>query len=187
MAEVLQTTSSTKPKMSWEEFLTAGEEWQRWELVDEEVEFMSPTGQQHGGVNYNLIGELQAYTKQHREWVGFSAETAFTMASGNWRCPDAALVRAKRLPRKSLPARPADFAPDVAFEVYSPGDTTAQIARKRKDYQESGVIQVWIDPQKRGAEVAYPDGRARYFDEQELLVIDGLENFALDLKALFGV
>jgi Uma2 family endonuclease len=187
MAEVLQTVSSTKAKMSWEEFLSAGEEWQRWELVDEEVEFMSPTGTRHGKVISNLDAELHAYCKSHQEWINLGPDTAFTMASGNWRCPDAALVRASRYPGRKIPEGPTDFPPDVAFEVYSPADSAARVAQKRRDYQASGVIQVWIDPEKRQAEVVYPDGASRYFNAGQPLVIDRLESFSLDLKALFNV
>lgn len=187
MAKVLQTASSTKAKMSWEEFLAAGEEWQRWELVDEEVEFMSPTGTRHGKAISNLDVELHAYCRNHQEWINLGPDTAFTMAPGNWRCPDAALVRAERYPGRKIPEGPTDFPPDVAFEVYSPADSAARVARKRRDYQASGVTQVWIDPEKRRAEVVYPDGTVHNFDERQPLVIDGLDGFALDLKALFEV
>jgi Uma2 family endonuclease len=44
-----------KAGMSWGEFLAVGEEWQRWELVDGEVEFMSPAGTGHGRVMWKLI------------------------------------------------------------------------------------------------------------------------------------
>lgn len=187
MAEVLQTASSTKVKMSWEEFLAAGEEWQRWELVDEEVEFMSPTGYRHSVVISRLSAQLERYCQSHPEWIAGGADATFAMRSGNWRCPDATLVRSARFPGGDLPTGRIDFPPDVAFEVHSPGDTAAQIGRKRKDYRESGVIQVWIDPEKRQAEVVYPDGASRHFDEGRPLIIDGLEGFALDLKALFNV
>ena len=162
---MVETTHSTtiKTKMSWEEFLAAGEEWQRWELVDGEVQFMSPAGSRHGKVISNLVAELRAYCKAHREWIDLGPDTAFTIASGNWRCPDAALVRADRYPGRNIPEGPTEFAPDIAFEVYSPGDSAARVARKRRDYQESGVIQVWIDPGKRSAEVVYPDRAAGYF------------------------
>lgn len=185
MTELLQTASSTKAKMSWEEFLAAGEEWQRWELVDGGVEFMSPTGTRHGKVISNLDGELGAYCRKHREWINLGPDTAFAMAPGNWRCPDGALVRADRYADGKIPEGPTDFPPDVAFEVYSPGDSAARVARKRRDYQASGVIQVRIDPENRQAEVVYPDRAAEYFDEQQPLVIDGLDGFTLDLKALF--
>jgi Uma2 family endonuclease len=176
-----------KTPMTWEEFLAAGEEWQRWELVDGEVEFMSPAGTRHGKVISNLDIELGTYCKVRREWIAFGADTAFTLAAGTWRCPDAALVRAERFPDRTLSEGPADFPPDVAFEVLSPGDTARRVSRKRRQYQESGVIQVWIDPEKRTAEVAYPDRASQYFDEERPLTIDGVDGLTLDLKALFEV
>lgn len=176
-----------KARMSWQEFLHAGEEGQRWEFVDGEIEFMSPAGRKHGAVIANLIMGLRTFTRNHRDWVCFASETAFTMASGNWRCPDAALVRAERFPDREIPDEPADFPPDAAFEVYSPGDTASQIARKRKDYQDSGTTQVWIDPKTRMAEVIEPGRPARYFVEGESVVIEKAPGFALDLKALFEV
>lgn len=176
-----------KTAMSWEDFLAAGEEWQRWELVDGEVEFMSPTGTRHGKVISRLDARLEAYCEAHREWIAFGADKAFTLAPGTWRCPDAALVRAERFPGRNIPEGPADFPPDVAFEVLSPGDTARRVARKRREYQESGVIQVWVDPDKRAAEVVYPDRASQYFDEDGTMTIDGVDGFTLDLKTPFEV
>lgn len=72
------------------------------------------------------------------------------------------------------------------FEIISSGDAASQMAGQRKDYQESGIIQVWIDPQRRLAEVIYPDRPARYFEEGQPLVIDKLPDFLLDLQTLFS-
>jgi len=184
---VADIANPIKARMSWEEFLTAGEEWQRWELVDGEVEFMSPAGTRHGKVISRLDSRLDAYCATHREWIAFGADTAFTIAPGTWRCPDAALVRAERFPGRTIPEGPAEFPPDVAFEVLSPGDTARRVARKRRQYQENGVIQVWIDSDKRAAEVAYPDRASQYFDEQSTLTIDGVDGFMLEMKSLFEV
>jgi Uma2 family endonuclease len=184
---VADIANPIKTRMSWEEFLAAGEEWQRWELVDGEVEFMSPAGFWHGRVILNLADQLAAYCKRHREWIAVGADTAFTIAPGTWCCPDAALVRAERFPNRQLPEGPAAFPPDVAFEVLSPGDTARRISRKRRQYQESGVIQVWIGADRRAAEVAYPDRASQYFDDGQLLTIDGVQGFSLGLRALFEV
>jgi Uma2 family endonuclease len=188
MAEVLQTASSTKTKMSWEEFLAAGEEWQRWELVDGQVEFKGPaTSARRGLLVMNLCGQLRPYCGPNTGWVALAGDPTFTMVSGNWRCPIVAMIRRGRAPLSSHGDNPVDCPPDIAFEFHSPEDNPAQIARKRKDYQESGVIQVWIDAETRAAEVVYPDRAAQLFDEHRLLVIDGLDGFSLDLKALFEV
>lgn len=185
MAEVLQTASSTKDKMSWEEFLAAGEEWQRWELVDGKVEFKAPaTSTRRGLLVPKLCGQLGNLCGKGREWIALAGDPTFTMASGNWRCPVVAMIRRSRLPIASSEDNPVECPPDVAFEFYSTDDKAAQIARNRKDYHESGVIQVWIDPENRQAEVVYPDRAAKYFDEQQPLVIDGLDGFTLGLKAL---
>ena len=108
------------------------------------------------------------------------------MTSGNWRCPDASLVRQERFRGEHFPVM-ADFAPDVAFEVHSPSDKPSEIQSKRKDYQQSGVIQVWIDPEKRLVELIYPDRGLEYFQEGQPLLIAGLPDFSLDLKDLFAV
>jgi Uma2 family endonuclease len=188
MAEVLQNASSTKAKMSWEEFLAAGEEWQRWELVDGRVEFKAPaTSARRGLLVVNLCGQLGPYCRPGTGWIALAGDPTFTMVSGNWRCPVVAMIRRGRAPMASHGDNPVDYPPDIAFEFHSPDDIPAQIARKRKDYQESAVIQVWIDPETREAEVVYPDRATQYFDEKQLLVIEGLDGFSLDLKALFEV
>ena len=180
-----QIANPPKAQMTWEEFLAAGEEWQRWELVDGEVEFMSPTGYRHAVVIRRLCAQLDRYCQTHPVWTGGSADAAFRVVPGGWRCPDATLVRVDRFPDRTIPVGPVEFPPDVAFEVYSPGDSAARTARKRRDYQASGVIQVWIDAEKREAEVVHPDGTARRFAEQQPLEVKGIESLALDLKAIF--
>src|SRR5580658_5551268 len=55
-------TMATNAVMTWEEFLAAGKEGQRWEYVDGEVAFMSPVFRPHGRVNLKLDAALDAYT-----------------------------------------------------------------------------------------------------------------------------
>ena len=175
---------ATKTTLTWEEFLAAGEEGRRWEWVDGEVEFMSPVNLRHEAFLASLVELLVRYCRAHPEWICFTSNGVFTMASGNWRMPDASLVRKARFPAGQIPVK-ADFAPDVAFEIYSPTDSPGQIQRKRKDYQESGVVQVWFDLERRLVELIYPDRPLQYFEENQALVIDTVPGFSLDLKALY--
>ena len=94
------------------------------------------------------------------------------------------LVREDRFPSGPLPVK-ADFAPDVAFEIISPGNTASEIQSKRQDYLESGVTQVWIDLVHRSIEVIYASGQSRFFGDDQVLLIEILPEFSLELKTLF--
>jgi Uma2 family endonuclease len=172
--------------ITWEEFLTGGEEGQRWEWVDGEVELMSPVNLRHEAFLALLVELVVRYCRAHPEWICFTSNGVFTMASGNWRMPDASLVRKGRFPHGQIPTK-ADFAPDVAFEILSPSDSPSQIQRKRLDYQQSGVIQVWFDLEKRLVELIHPDRPLQYYLEDQTLTIDAVSGFSLDLKDLFSI
>ena len=176
---------ATRTNTTWENFLAAGEEDQRWECVEGEIEFMSPASLRHERFLPLLLAALVKYCQEHTEWTRFSSNVVFTLTSGNWRMPDASLVRTGRFPQGKISGARSDFAPDVAFEVYSPGDTPSQVQSKQRDYHDSGVIQVWIDLDKRLVELIYPDRPLQFFGEEQPLVIDRLPGFSLDLKSLF--
>jgi Uma2 family endonuclease len=176
----------TKTGISWEEFLHAGKEGQRRECVDGEVVFMSPVFGPHGRVTARLDYQLVGYTNLHPERIAYGTDVAFRMSTGNWRCPDAALVRKERVDA-AVPDGPPPFAPDVAFEVLSPGDARAEVQSKRQDYYESNVIQVWLDPQRKTAEVISPNQPAQFLRGDQILTIAELPDFRLDLKALFSI
>jgi Uma2 family endonuclease len=176
----------TRTTITWEEFLAAGEEGQRWEWVDGEVEFMSPVNLRHERFLVFLITHLGQFCRAHPEWLSFASNGVFTMASGNWRMPDASLVRRERFPGGQIPVK-ADFAPDVAFEILSPSDSPSQIQRKRLDYQQSGAIQVWFDLEGRLVELIYPDRPLQYYREDQTLTMDAVPDFSLELKDLFEV
>jgi len=169
---------ATKTALKWEEFLAAGKPDQRWEYIDGEVRFMSPTGFEHAQIIHQISLALGALDTE--EWVCVGADAGFTLASGDWLCPDAAVVRRERLPGPTLRG-PAPFPPDVAFEVISPNERWGEVQRKRRLYRQNGVVQVWVDPQERTIEVISPKHGARTFAEGETAVVEELPGFALTL------
>jgi Uma2 family endonuclease len=175
----------TKTAIRWDEFLATAKEGYKSEYVDGEVVYMTPVNTQHEQILKRLIRELMVYCDSHPEWDWFPSKTTYTMASGNWRCPDASLLRLDRFPEGKLPEGRVEFAPDVAFEILSPGDKPAEIQRKRKDYQDSGVIQVWIDPAKELVEVIHPDRPLRYFERGQTLILEKPSGFSLAIDQLF--
>jgi len=80
------------------------------------------------------------------------------------------------------------FAPDLAVEVLSPGDTAGEIDEKMTFYFAAGARAVWLfNPKRRTAVVYSSPSEARTLKEQDTL--DGgdvLPGFELKLSELFA-
>jgi Uma2 family endonuclease len=103
------------------------------------------------------------------------------------RGPDAAVIRADRLP----PGDGTGFlegAPDLAIEIVSPSNSGSQIREKVSEYLAAGASCVWvIDPRRRTATVHSTDCEAVQLREPDALFCDGvLPGFRLKLSELFG-
>ena len=153
---------ATKTTITWEQFVAAGVEGQKCEWVDGEIVQMSPVNFRHEAILLRLFAFIEGYCRRHLEWVGFPSNAAYTMTSGNWRCPDASLVRQERFRGEHFPVM-ADFAPDVAFEVHSPSDKPSEIQSKRKGCQRAGVIRVWMARRAPRRSWFPPDRPLEYF------------------------
>ena len=71
------------------------------------------------------------------------------------RSPDAAFVRAERLPK--TPKGYAELAPDLIVEVKSPSDSLTQLRQKIQNFLEVGTqIGILVDPDSRTVEVYRP-------------------------------
>lgn len=172
----------TKTAPTWQEFLAAGTASQRWECIGGEIRFMSPTGSRPGRVIHKISCKLGWWETQSPEWVCFGADVVFTMASGDWLCPDAAIVRRERYGHAGIPAGPTPFAPDVAIEVLSPNDRHEDNRLKRRLYRDSEVLQVWVDLEAATIEVITPEGSTQIFHKGESAMI--LPGLRLDVSSL---
>lgn len=123
--------------------------------------------------------------------LGFVSGEAGTMRlfQGLVRMPDVAFVSWGRTPDGRIPVQPVPhLAPDLAVEVLSESNTPAEMARKRREYFESGVRLVWmIDPRDRTAVVyTSPEQMTPLRDDQSLDGGDVLPGFTLSLRDLFA-
>ena len=173
--------AATKTSLTWEQFRAAGKEGQRWECVDGELKFMSPhMGGKHFTAATKICLAANEYAGQHPEWMSVHTDVAFAIGPGTWRCPDWALIRRERFGVDCLPEGPIPFAPDVAFEVISPGDKWFDIQEKRREYKAHGVVQVWVDTQGQQVEIISPKHGSRMFERAETVVIEELPGFELN-------
>jgi len=117
------------------------------------------------------------------------ADGAARLFPGLVRIPDISFFSWKTLGKEEELTDPiAGVAPDLAVEVLSPGNTPAEMKRKRREYFMAGVKLVWlIDKDKRTVVVYSGPETAVTLAEGEML--DGgdvLPRFRLELTRLFA-
>src|SRR5207248_2378193 len=86
----------------------------------------------------------------------FGPGALLRLARGLVRMPDVSFVSWKRIPGEKVTDEPvAPYAPDLAVEVFTPGNTRAEFERKRRDYFLAGTHLVWVIQPKTQTAQAY--------------------------------
>lgn len=159
------------------------------ELVHGEVRVMSPAGGPHGQIALNLVIALHAHVHPRRFGRVFADGTGFALPhrDDTVRSPDAAFVRAGRLPADRMPEGWVPVAPDFVAEVLSPTEAYSDVMEKLDDYFGAGTQLAWVvDPRRRGVTVHAADRTSRWFRADATL--DGapvLPEFRLAVADLF--
>lgn len=94
---------------------------------------------------------IQQYLDQHDLGLVGGEAGFLRLATRTVRAPDVSFLSWKSMPGGELPASPIPrLAPDLAVEILSQGNTSAEMADKLKEYFKAGTRLVWIvDPQVR--------------------------------------
>jgi len=91
-----------------------------------------------------IVALLKNFVSAHRLGLISGADGFFRLPSST-RGPDVAFVSRDRLPNGMFPREAyPEIVPNLVVEVLSPGNTRAEMARKRLEYFLSGVELVWI-------------------------------------------
>ena len=98
---------------------------------------------------------LRRYLEEHPLGVVLGADGLLQIGPKLVRGPDVSFISWERFPERTLPTeRVWAVVPDLAVEVLSPENTSAEMARKVNDYLTAGTKVVWIiDPATRTAVV----------------------------------
>ena len=91
------------------------------------------------------IGRILGYFVSKNQLGLVSGPDGFFQLLDSTRGPDVAFISRNRLPDGKFPTEsyPA-IAPNLVVEVLSPGNTKAEMARKRLEYFHCGVQVVWM-------------------------------------------
>ena len=133
--------------------------------------------------------KLGNYAEDNELGVVIGADGFFQVFEGGSRAPDASYIAYASLPDGKLPTKPVPaLAPDICVEVLSPGNTVAEMKRKRTEFFTAGVKLVWIvHPVKRTVTVYERDDLGTVLQATDTL--DGgkvVPGFTLSLSRVFG-
>jgi Uma2 family endonuclease len=132
-----------------ERTFTAHEFWERaesfpddkvYELIDGEIVEMPPASKLHAKIVTLIATFLNVFVLQNEAGTVL-AEGGYTLDENNVRIPDVSFFKAER--DVDLTDNTAVFAPDLAVEVISPGNTPRQVTAKTELYLNRGVTVVW--------------------------------------------
>lgn len=172
-----------------DDLLTIDEPGYVHEIVRGELRRMSGPGWWHGAVAAALCERLRAHARAHGAGLVFAAETGFLLERDpdTVRCPDAAFVRAERIPERWTRGH-LEGAPDLVAEVASPSDRYSDLHDKALTWLRFGSRLVWVvEPEAARVSVYRPGGTIHVLERGAVLAgEDVLPDFALPLAELFA-
>ena len=158
------------------------------ELIDGRIVSMTPTGSEHGYIEFNLTTELRSFVRKHKlGWVtGGEVGIYIRRKPDRVRGADIAFISSKRLPE--LPKGFLTVAPDLVVEIMSPDDRWQAVREKLGEYFSIGVTWVWVvEPQNRKVLVFRSPTDVEEYDAENILRGEGvLEGFAVKVAELFA-
>jgi Uma2 family endonuclease len=180
--------SEATPRVTGEELFAMGNIGP-CELVEGEIIKMSPTGEKHGIIEFNLGGELRALVRRHQLGRVSGGEVGIYTRRhpDSVRGAEIVFISNERLAQRGVTGF-MDVAPDLVVEIMSPDDRWNEVMRKLEEYLGIGVRLVWIvDPETESVFAYRSMTDVRRFEKNETLTADDvLPGFAVPVEELFS-
>ena len=162
--------ASSETLLTAEEFAALPDD-RKTELVAGKVIVVPPPAFVHGKVQVEIAFLLRLYLRKHD--VGHvltESGVVTTRGPDTVRGPDVSFYSYERVPRDQPPEVYAAAAPEVVFEVRSPGNRPGALLRKAGEYLGAGSLAVCIvDPARRTAVLYVEDETVLILTEQQTL------------------
>jgi Uma2 family endonuclease len=175
--------------MSVEEYLALPDDGCQYELVQGELIEMPGSGFEHSDIGLGLGAELRTFVRKHKlgRLTGSDGAYILNHEQRTVLVPDAAFVRADRLPPPGERASVLELAPDLVVEVASPNDSANMISEKVREYLDAGVCLVWVVLPKRKMVNVYTQSQAGVllYEDDTLDGGDVLPGFEMRVGEIF--
>jgi Uma2 family endonuclease len=160
------------------------------ELVRGRVVTMNMPFPRHGEICGNSVHIVKSYldTNDMGRVVSNDSGVITEHDPDTVRGADVAFYSYQRIPRGPLPPHYLSVAPELVFEVRSPGDRWREILAKVAEYLAAGVLRVCVlDQQTETMTVYSPDEpEVKLARDQELVLPDILPGFAVRVDRFFA-
>lgn len=158
------------------------------ELIDGRIVHMSPTGDEHGTIEFNLGSELRTFVRQRNlgRVTGDEVGIYIRRRPDRIRGADIAFVSTDR---QAKPVKGyLEVAPNLVVEIMSPEDRWQDVREKLADYFSIGVERVWIvEPQNRKVLIFSSPTDVEEYGQADILRGEGiLSDFAIGVADLFA-
>jgi|Deesub1362A_J573_1020465.scaffolds.fasta_scaffold04366_2 Uma2 family endonuclease len=189
VARVLMPIRTGK-RMTAEELFWLPKDEMRYELVQGELQKMTPASVRHGRITMRLGSMLEQHARKHNLGAVYAAETGFKISEEpeTVRAADVAFVAEERIPPGGEPDGYWAIAPDLVVEVVSATDSAAYLQSKVSDWLNAGVRLMWVVyPDTKSVVVHYPSGKAETLKGSDTL--DGgdvIPGFACRVEEIFA-
>ena len=163
---------ATTKLMTAEDLWTMADDGCRHELVRGELIRMSPASLRHGIIAATLSRLIGNHAVDAGLGTVAAAETGFLLGRDPdiVLAPDAAFIRADRIPPIEDQEGFLELAPDLVVEVVSPSDRLTDVSDKVMDYLSHGVSVVWlVEPRSKRITVHTSDRIARTLGQDDEL------------------
>jgi Uma2 family endonuclease len=158
------------------------------ELLRGELVMMSPASFNHGWIAGNIYEGLKSFVKPRRLGIIATAEAGFIIERNpdTVRAPDVSFIRAERIPSEGVPGF-FPGAPDLAVEVLSPSDRSAEVTAKVQQWLTAGCATVWVVDPRTSSVTAHRRGvEGKTFFEADTLICENLlPGFSLPVVEIF--
>jgi Uma2 family endonuclease len=182
--------------MTVNQLLALPDDGSTYELVEGRLVRMAPSGGGASSIGARLVSVLVTYADATGSGVVTAADGEYVLSTPGHPdtafAPDAAFVRADRVPARNSPEwdKAWRLAPDLAVEIASPNQFRPEMAEKSLRYLAAGVRLVWVVwPKHSQADVWRPGSNQPVATLHIGDQLDGLEvlpGFSYPLARLFA-